>query len=80
MYFQKVVNSDVLAPIMDLPSALRHQKVQVLVFPNPKRPNKKGHVSLARLQGGLNRYADPSLRKLEKKAWALAVKEKHANR
>ncbi|MGI6406513.1 MAG: hypothetical protein ACOX2E_08700 [Syntrophaceticus sp.] len=79
-FIRKVVNSDKLADIIDIPESLRNRKVEILIFPyentnmeslTPKHPT--------RARGLLERYKNEELKEQETGAWAKAVVDKHEN-
>jgi len=76
------MNSALLAPIIDLPAALRDREVDVIVLPKPietkGRSQNSGQKKTERksTMGCLNEYANPTLRELEKGAWERATVEK----
>ena len=75
------MNSARLAPIMDLPQALRNREVEVIVLPREaaahtnKTNDEKSDVGS--FMGILKQYANPALRELEEGAWERAAVEKY---
>jgi hypothetical protein len=80
-FIRKVANSDILASIIDIPEALRHKKVEILIFPieeneehEPiKRKNKKA-------RGSLKKYSNAELIAQEDGIWERVMVEKNENR
>ena len=75
------MNSAQLAPIIDLPVALRDREVEVTVVPahtvsSPQKQDLEAS-SVGSFMGILKEYANPELRKLEKGAWERAACEKY---
>ena len=75
------LNSAQLAPIIDLPAALRDREVEVVVRPSQTTSlSKKPDVEKPKVgsfMGCLSEYANPELRELEKGAWERAAVEKY---
>jgi hypothetical protein len=75
------MNSTQLAPIIDLPVALRDREVDVIVLPTQTAPiPAKTDTEKSRggsFMGILKEYANPALRELEKGAWERAACEKY---
>ena len=75
------MNSTRLAPIIDLPIALRDREVEIIVKPaqsvsDTKKPDD-GKTKVKSIKGILKEYANPALRELEKGAWERAAVEKY---
>ena len=67
-----------LAPIIDLPLALRDRDVEVIVLPKSEEPKERSdHSERESMMGCLREYANPALRELEKGAWERAAVEKY---
>ncbi len=78
-YMRKIVNSDVLSGVFDIPESLRNRKVEILVIPyeqkNDEIINATENPDNAR--GMLRQYRKSSLISQEDGAWAEAVAEKY---
>lgn len=77
-FIRRTVNSKVLESLLDLPDSMKNRRVEVIVFPVDEGKKSGNHNET--LGGRLNKYANPSLRQLEKSAWSIAVEDKHENR
>ena len=78
------MNSARLAPIIDLPIALRDREVEVIVKPaqsasDTKQPDD-AKPKVKSIMGILKEYANPALRELEKDAWERAAVEKYSEK
>ena len=72
------LNSARLAPIIDLPVALRNREVDVIVLPKSEEPkNRPPDPERTSMMGCLSEYANPALRELEKGVWERAAVEKY---
>ena len=73
------MNSVLLTPIIDLPSALRDREVDVIVLPKSEETKERARNNPEResFMGCLSEYANPALRELEKGAWERAAVEKY---
>ena len=72
------LNSSRLAPIIDLPAALRDREVEVTVLPKSQEPKERPRETKREsTMGCLHEYANPALRELEKGAWEQAACEKY---
>ncbi len=76
-FVRKVVNSDYISSIIDLPSSFKGKKVEIIVLPVAVT-RKKENIKKS-LMGALRKYADKSLIEKEKTAWQKAVEEKYAH-
>ena len=74
---RKVMDSELIGSVIELPKSFRHTKVEVLVLPHHTR--KESEKPTKSLYGVLAKYANPSLIEQEADAWAEAAAEKHAN-
>ena len=70
-FVRKVVNSDSISSIIDLPSSFKGKKVEIIVLPFA-RTRKKENINKS-LMGALKKYADKSLIEKEQTAWKKAV-------
>ena len=75
-FIRKIIDSDDLTSVINLPQELKHKKVELLILPLEDQTDKKENNSL---KGILNEYSNPKLRDKEEKAWQMAVEEKHDN-
>lgn len=82
--FRKIIDSEHLTLVIDLPESLRYRDVEVIVLPRmegdevvPRKKKTGDRSGIMSLKGILKDKADPELRKLEKDAWAQAAAEKH---
>jgi hypothetical protein len=74
------MNSAQLEGIIDLPSALCHQEVDVIVLPSGTTDTKKideKKPKITSFMGILKEYANPALRELEEGTWEQAAVEKY---
>ena len=70
-FVHKMIDSDKLADIFDLPNSLRSRKVEVIILPAPDSeplPNNRGSAF-----GCLRKYANPTLISQEDGVWEQAV-------
>ncbi|MCK8824320.1 hypothetical protein [Fuchsiella alkaliacetigena] len=72
-FIRKIIDSDSLDSIVDLPPELKNRRVEVIVLP-VEEDNSQANKSL---RGILNKYADSELRKKEKGAWQMRVAENY---
>ena len=72
-FIRKIIDSDSLDSIVDLPPELKNRRVEVIVLP-VEEDNNQANKSL---RGILNKYADSELRKKEKVAWQMRVAENY---
>ncbi|MFA6291521.1 MAG: hypothetical protein WC637_07050 [Victivallales bacterium] len=65
----------------DLPHGFSSGKVELIIMPYDKRKmfQSEKKQSKASIRGSLRKYSNPSLINIEKKAWSMAVRDKHAN-
>lgn len=80
-FVRRIVNSNILAGIIDVPEGLKNKKVEVLVFSLEDNTindtsNKKHKLA----KGILAKYKNPAFIEKESTAWGEAVKEKHEYR
>ncbi len=62
-----------------IPQEYVGREIEYIVFPvnsDTKKETKNSNISM--LAGSLNKYADPSKRELEDKAWELHIMDKFA--
>jgi hypothetical protein len=71
--YARVLKGSELIPIFDIPKTWQKKQVEVRIT-LLHSPKKKKFVYAG---GSLHKYANPKLRKLEKKGIELALKEKH---
>ncbi|GHT35595.1 hypothetical protein FACS189427_05220 [Planctomycetales bacterium] len=76
--YRQTIPSVLLQPILDLPSELLGQDVEVIVLPSVKQPQEKPVAGkpFVSIKGALKEYANPEIRKHERDAWANAAIEK----
>jgi hypothetical protein len=80
-FVRRIVNSNVLAGVIDIPESLKNKKVEVLVFSledNTITASKNEKPKQAK--GLLAQYKNTALIDKESSAWAEAVTEKHEHR
>lgn len=73
---KKIIDSEKLMTIMDLPTEMQSGQVQVIVYPVSINETNK---SVKSLRGCLKEYANPDLIPLEEGAWERHVTEKHGH-
>jgi hypothetical protein len=81
-YLRRIVNSDAVAGIFDLPASIRGKTVEVIIKPAPDESGTAGHPHGKSAFGYLYKYADPSMIQREKDAWerrAAKKAKKHDN-
>lgn len=71
-HIRKVVDSEILYGIFDVPVSLRGRKVEVIVLPLPEEKERGGSAF-----GCLRKYANPALVSKEKGAWERAAVKKY---
>ncbi len=69
---RKIINSNKIKDIIDVPADFKNKMVEVIVMPI-KSDDKKS------LSGKLSKYKDDSKRTLEQSAWAMSVKDEEEN-
>jgi len=75
---RKIINADLLTPIMELPWSSKNMQVEVIVIPMiEEKQNKKN--SGKKIKGCLKAYANPALWKKEKQAWGKNIIEKYGH-
>ena len=74
---RKIIDSEMLTGILDLPHGMRGKQVEIIVLPYIEQPVVEQQPRKS-LFGCLSHLADPSLRAREKDAWSAAAVEKHA--
>ena len=74
---RKIVNADMLAPIVDLPWISKGLQVEIIVIPLIKEPSQQ--VSVDSLEGCLKEYANPALWEQEQYAWEYNIIEKYGH-
>jgi hypothetical protein len=75
---RKIVNSDELVSVVDIPKSLCGKRVELIILPVAAR--KSGKMNAGSGYGILKQYANPNLIATEANAWANAAKAKHAVR
>lgn len=73
-YLREIVNSNILAPIFNLPASLHNRDVEVIILPADSEQN---HTNRSSARGRMNKYANPDLIPLENDAWVKAAEGKH---
>jgi hypothetical protein len=76
---RKIVRSDMLLPIIDLPWASKDLQVEVIVIPRLAKMTKQRKVSVDNIEGCLQAYAKPALWEKEQHAWEDVIIEKHGH-
>ncbi|MDR2147871.1 MAG: hypothetical protein LBE91_15570 [Tannerella sp.] len=76
---RKIINADVLRPVIDLPWISGDLKVEVIVIPQIKETTQKREVSIENLTGCLKEYANPALWDREQHAWEDNIVEKYGH-
>ncbi|MEQ8169315.1 MAG: hypothetical protein ABRQ38_10490 [Candidatus Eremiobacterota bacterium] len=79
-FVRKIVSSDILADIIEIPDSMKHRDVEIIILPlefSEKQVNTK--VKQKNARGLLKKYKNTELISRENSAWADAVKEKYAN-
>lgn len=80
-FVRKVANSDILASIIDIPEALRHKKVEILILPIDEKDEDHQVTDVSRkARASLKKYADTNLIDEEDNIWEKVMVEKHENR
>jgi len=76
---RRIMVANELSPVMEIPSNMRKVQVEVIVLPISEAAIKpKTNINLVKkLKGSLNKYANASLRSLEKNAFEMAIKENY---
>ncbi|BBB91784.1 hypothetical protein [Methylomusa anaerophila] len=80
-FVRKIVNSNVLAGIIDIPEALQNKRVEVIIFSlddNSTTVSQIGKTKKAK--GFLDKYKNTALIEKESAAWAEAATGKHEHR
>jgi hypothetical protein len=75
---RKIVNSDELVSVVDIPKSLSGKRVELIILPVAGR--KSGKTGAGSGYGILKQYANPDLIATEDSAWANSAKAKHAVR
>ncbi|VBB05689.1 Hypothetical protein LUCI_0900 [Lucifera butyrica] len=79
-FVRKIVNSDVLAGIIDIPEALKNRKVEVLVFSLDDNNTTVSQIEKTKkAKGSLAKYKNTALIEKESAVWAEAVTEKNGH-
>ena len=73
---RKIVNADVLSPIINLPWKSNDMKVEVIIIPLTEEESQ-GRIDFKKLKGCLKEYANPALWEKESSAWEEHVIEKY---
>lgn len=76
---RKIVSSDMLLPIIDLPWASKDIQVEVIIIPHVEKTVHQHEVSLENLEGCLQTYANPALWGKEQYAWKDSIIEKYGH-
>jgi hypothetical protein len=76
---RKIVNSDELVSVVDMPKSLCGRQVELIILPVTGREKKKTGARRSGY-GILKQYANPDLIATENDAWANSAKAKHAIR
>ncbi len=80
-YMRKIVNSDVLSAVFDVPENLRNRKVEILVIPYEHEQKNDESIDATEspynARGLLRLYRKSSLMTQEDGVWAEVVAEKH---
>ena len=76
---RKIVSSDVLLPIIDLPWASKDLQVEVIVIPHVKKITQRSKISAESIEGCLQAYANPALWEKEQHAWEDNIMEKYGH-
>ena len=78
-YMRKIVNSDVLSAVFDVPENLRNRKVEILVIPYEQKNDEiiDATEKPYNARGLLRQYRKSSLMTQEDGVWADAVAEKY---
>lgn len=74
-FVRKVVNSNVLADIIEIPEQLKNKRVEIIILPYDNVDNAD-NVSIRKAKkarGLLQKYRNKELQSLENTAWAKAV-------
>ncbi|WP_425060951.1 hypothetical protein SCACP_17160 [Sporomusa carbonis] len=80
-FVRKIVNSNVLAGIIDIPESLKNKKVEILVFSLDDNTTAVNQIEKTkRARGFLAKYKNAAFIEKESTAWAEAVIEKHEHR
>ena len=75
---RKVVNADILRPIIDLPWKSKGVQVEVIIMPLNEAANHRTVLAKS-LKGCLKEYASLALLEQEAYAWENHIAEKYAN-
>ena len=73
---RKIVNADVLSPIINLPWKSDDMKVEVIIIPLMEEESQ-GTIDFRKLKGCLKEYANPALWEKESTAWENHIIEKY---
>ena len=78
-FVRKVVNSNVLADIIEIPEHLKNKKVEIIILPYDNVDNEDNFSvhKAKKARGLLQKYRNKELQSLENTAWEKAVIEKH---
>lgn len=82
-FVRRIVNSSILAGIIDVPEGLKNNKVEVLVFSLDDNDNTivgSANKKNKRAKGILAKYKNTAFIDKESTAWGEAVKEKYEYR
>ena len=75
---RKIIKPKSTNLVIDIPKEYIGQEIEYIVFPINNKVNKQNNIkNISSLKGALHKYADPSKRELEDKAWKLHIKEKY---
>lgn len=80
-FVRKIVNSNVLTGIIDIPEVLKNKKVEVLVFSLEDHNETVNRLqNRKRAKGMLAKYKNSSFIEKETAIWSEAATEKHEHR
>lgn len=74
---RKILNIDVLQPIIDLPWKSSNMQVEVIIMPLNEVPRERLTTSGKSPKGCLKAYANSALREKELCAWENSIAEKY---
>ncbi|RAK08440.1 hypothetical protein C8C77_11259 [Halanaerobium saccharolyticum] len=76
-YIRKIIDSDILEKIINIPEELKHKKVEIIILPASNANDEDGIKKKKSLLGVFEEDANPYLIEKENKAWRNAVSEKY---
>lgn len=79
-YIRKIIDSEILETIINIPDELKHKRVEIIILPieNEVETDEKSQKE-KKLFGIFEEYANPYLINKEENAWRNAVSEKNAD-